>query len=142
MIILVKRLLKERRAEIIRIVRFSIVGVINTLVFASIFYAMYRFAKIHYLISTTSAYALATINSFLINRTWTFDSRANSKKKFVKFVLINVLSAGINSLLMYLFVDKVGFNVLLSQAVTILVTMCVNYIGNRMWTFRDVCSEG
>ena len=140
MISLIERLLKERHDEIIRIVRFAFVGVINTLVFALIFFAMFRIANVHYLISTTLAYALATVNSFLINRSWTFDSRANSKKKFVKFVFINVLSAGINSLLMYLFVDKACMNVIISQAVTILVTMCVNYVGNRLWTFRDTCT--
>lgn len=142
MIKFIKHVWNERRDEILRIIKFSIVGIINTLVFASIFFAMYRIAELHYMIATTAAYALATVNSFFINRAWTFDSRDNSRKKFVKFVLINVLSAGINSLMMYLLVDKARFNVMVAQAVTILVTMCVNYIGNRLWTFRDTFAEG
>lgn len=127
----------SHKEEIRKIVKFGIIGVINTLLFFTLFFLFFNIIKFHYLLATTISYFLAIINSFAFNKKWTFESNGNSRKEFIKFCFVNCIAIIVNSLVMFLLVDKIGLNPWFAQVLTICVTMCVNYLGNRLWTFVD-----
>ncbi|HOV08860.1 MAG TPA: GtrA family protein [Spirochaetota bacterium] len=128
---------EQHREEFIRIFRFGIIGVLNTIVFFVLFFILFNVMKLHYLSATSIAYILATINSFVFNRSWTFESYGDTNRKFVKFFIVNILSIIVNSLSMFVLVDLIHLHPWLSQFITICFTMCVNYLGNRFWTFYE-----
>jgi len=128
---------EQYRQEIVRIFKFGLVGIINTSVFFIFFFILFNLVKLHYLVATSVAYILATINSFIINRSWTFESYGDTNRKFVKFVFVNIASIIVNSVLMFIFVDLAHLHPWFSQLITICFTMCVNYLGNRFWTFYE-----
>lgn len=127
---------EKHREEIRRMIRFGIVGVLNTGIFFVFFFLFLNILSINYLVATTLSYFIAIVNSFILNRNWTFASRGKFRKKFVKFVIVNIVAIIVNSLMMFLLVDLGGIHPWVAQVMTICVTMCVNYAGNRFWTFR------
>ncbi len=127
----------EHRDELVRIIKFGLVGVVNTGVFFLFFFLFFNVIRINYLIATTFSYFIATVNSFLLNRRWTFESYGDSRKKFIKFVFVNVAAISVNSVMMFFLVDIIKFHPWFAQLLTICVTMCVNYLGNRFWTFYE-----
>jgi putative flippase GtrA len=111
--------------------------IVNTSVFFVLFFLLFDLLHLHYLLSTTFAYIVATINSFMLNRSWTFESYGDSHKKFLKFFIVNVIAVMVNSISMFILVDIFSIHPWISQLFTICLTMCVNYVGNRFWTFTD-----
>lgn len=124
------------KEEITRITRFCIVGLLNTTVFFLLFFLFFNIISLNYLLSSTIAYLLATVNSFMINRSWTFESYGEKNKKFIKFVIVNLVSIGVNSLMIFILVELFCLHPWLAQFLTICVTTCINYTGNRFWTFK------
>ena len=64
----------------IKLIRFSIVGVGNTLVNWSIFIILNAFG-VYYIISNIIAYTIATVNSYIWNSSWVFKYKFDKSAK-------------------------------------------------------------
>ncbi len=72
--------------------RFVIVGVINTLLDLFLFNIFRRFKRISATVASYISSSIAMINSYLLNRYWTFGGSSNgSGFEFVKFFLSTVI---------------------------------------------------
>lgn len=72
---------------------------------------------IWYLYSSTLAFILAFIISFLLQKFWTFRnlSVSNAHKQMVLFLIVSLINLGINGLGMFILVDKIGIWYFISQ---------------------------
>ena len=68
-------------------IRFIIVGVINTVIGTTIMFGMYNLLGINYWISTASNYILVSILSYYLNKHFTFKNKEKSFLQVVKFAL-------------------------------------------------------
>jgi len=137
-------------AGLIQIVKFGLIGVVNTaLDFAVLNLLMWIF-KIYsgpwIIVFNVTAFSLAVINSYLLNRFWTFKikSRQDVPEEFVKFISISLVGVFINSGIVYGitgFIEPV-FNLtpeLWANVAKILATgiaMVWNFIGYKFWAFK------
>ena len=134
-------MLKKRMPEIIRFIKFGCVGVVNTLVD----YAVYAlvigvFGKEHYLIANLLGFVAGTLNAYFMNGRFVFhreDGQANRGKRqllrtFLGYGVTFLLSEG----LLKLWVDGFGINEYLAKLMNLCVTVPLNYIINKLWTFR------
>ncbi|MBP8083471.1 MAG: GtrA family protein [Spirochaetes bacterium] len=135
-------LINKHKHEIVKIFRFCIVGFANTAVFSLLFYVLFNLLEVNYLIATTLSYFIATLNSFFLNRNWTFKQKSGNLSKLPKFILLNIFSASINSLSMFILVDHLHFPVWPSQVLTICLTLIINYTVNRFYIFKTNHSMG
>ena len=53
-----------------------------------------------------------------------------------RFVVVGAFTAGIQLLLLWLFVDTAGLNYLIGAAIAIEITIVCSYVLNNAWTFR------
>ena len=114
--------------------KFAIVGLINTTLNYVVFFVSFRILGIYYVLSSLISFFVAFTNSFILNKSWTF----KSKKKFAqlpKFFIVNVFSLSINLLVIALSVEIFYLSPLIGQSFGILVSLGINYIGNRYWVF-------
>ncbi len=97
-----------------------------------------------YHVYSTIAFVVANASNYLLNRTWTFGSRGRSdwRSEYVPFLLIGVLAQAIGLLLLTLLLHANSpvrlDNVLLAQAITIVLVTPISFVGNKLWTFRAV----
>jgi putative flippase GtrA len=119
-------------------VRFSIVGVINTLVNLIVLFVLTEFFGVYYLISAIFAFLAAVTNSFILNKTWTF--RYNSKDsihiKYIQFLVVSILAFIVNMIVLYSFTEYFHFHYMISQIIGIGLNLVINFLGNKLWTFK------
>ena len=83
-------------------VRFAVVGVINTTIDIGLFWLLQGPLSVPYLIANGLSYSAGTANSFVLNKAWTFaDTRRQGQVllQFPIFVAVNVVSLGLSSII-------------------------------------------
>lgn len=121
----------------IKIIKFCIVGGINTFITLILFYTLNKILGVNYIFSTAIGYLIGMVNSYILNKKWTFqDDDKRVVFQFAKFALINSISLGINLLIMYIFVDKLYMDSMLSQVCATGFSTLSNFIGSKIVVFR------
>ena len=118
--------------------RFMIVGSINTGIDFWLFVFLMRVMGVNYLIAQTLSYTFGIINSFIMNKAWTFDDASpgeNITKQFVQFLTLNILSLLISLAGLKTFNGYLSVNILLAKIMVTVITWSVRYIGYRYWVF-------
>ena len=120
-----------------KFVKFGLVGVLNTLINWIIF-ALLNFIGVYYIVANVIAYVIATANSYIWNSKWVFKYNGKNKKETTaKFVILNLIGLGLNTGILYLLVDMVGFNKLIALVITTGIVMIINYIVNKLWVLKE-----
>ncbi|SNT27689.1 GtrA family protein [Tropicimonas sediminicola] len=131
------RTLMKLPPEFLQFLKFSTVGTSNSLIHYVVFLFMFRIFAINYLIACCMGYAAGLTNSFFWNRRWTFRYAGESDRAtLARFVIINLTA--LCSTLAFLFLLVNGFEIReeFAQFFTIGVSMMINFLGNKYWTFR------
>ncbi|MEM1484193.1 GtrA family protein [Oscillospiraceae bacterium PP1C4] len=123
--------------EIKRIVKFGITGVINTLVDVGIYSLLAVLMGTNVFIAQFCGYTAGMLNSFLINRSWTFKTSDRFfSLQLVKFVITNLVVLVISMFLLKVFMDFFGMGRLIAKLVTICFTIVLNFLISRFWVFK------
>ena len=70
-----------------KLLRFIIVGCINTVVGTAIMFGLYNLASCSYWVSSAANYILTSILSFFLNKYFTFQNKERSWKQVAKFII-------------------------------------------------------
>ena len=122
-------------------IRFIIVGIINTVVGTSVMFILYNFAGCGYWLSSAANYVVGSIVSYFLNKNFTFGSKDNSWKSIIRFI-VNI---SVCYFLAY-GVARTGIRIILSgqikavqENVAMLAGMIIfvgfNYLGQRFFVF-------
>lgn len=119
-------------------IRFSIVGVINTLVNLAVLFVLTEFFGVYYVISAVFAFIAAVTNSFVLNKTWTFKykTKNNLSKKYTQFFMVSIIAFIVNLLILYFLTEYLHFYYMTSQIIGIIFNLIINFLGNKLWTFK------
>lgn len=122
--------------EIWRFIKFGVTGVINTLVDYVVFWVLLYLGVNQYL-SQTVSYSCGMLNSYILNRSWTF----NSKKRFfsrqmLRFIIANLLLLLLSIGVLWLINGRMGFSKLVAKLCATAVTMVAGFAVNRLWVFK------
>lgn len=126
-----------------KLIKFVLVGVVNTLVGMAIMFGLYNLAGCSYWVSSAANYILTSILSYILNKTFTFGNKDNVGSTAVRFAL----NIAVCYLLAY-GIAKPAVNWMLSGASVSLHDNCsmfagmvlftgFNYIGQRFFAFRE-----
>ena len=119
--------------------KFAIVGVINTLINLAVLYIFTEFLGIYYLVSAIFAFIVANINSFLLNKIWTFKENIKHKaaSRYIKFVVVSVIALVVNLIFLYAAVEYFKLWYMFAQVLAVILNFLINFFGNKIWTFRE-----
>lgn len=130
----------DKIVNIKRFFKFGITGILNTIVDFLTYTACIEILKVTPELSQICAYTVATINSYIINKNWTFrkskESTKYNKTEILKFALINTISMVLSALGIYLFYNKLGINEYLAKIPVACITILINYFGNKIFVFK------
>ena len=115
--------------------KFCLVGavgyVVNLAVYASLIHA-----GIHYLFAATCSFLVAVTSNYTWNRLWTFRHRRRGvAAQGARFLVVALASLGANLLVLRVLV-ALGAGKLVGQAIAIVLVTPLNFIGNKLWSFR------
>ena len=126
-----------------KLLRFLIVGVINTLVGTAIMFGLYNLAHCSYWVSSAANYILTSILSFFLNKYFTFKNKDQSLKQVLRFA-INIavcygLAYGIAKPLCRALLANASVSVRdnVSMLVGMVLFTGLNYLGQRFFAFKS-----
>ena len=119
------------------LIRYLLVGVVNTLVgLGTIYLAMY-FLQMNLAYSNAFGYAVGIMVSFILNKKWTFDNQDHVGYSFLRYLLVLFVAYVVN-LATVLFADShFDLNPYLSQALGIIPYTTIGFLGSRYFAFRE-----
>jgi dolichol-phosphate mannosyltransferase len=120
-----------------QLVRFSLVGgsgyAVNLAVYSTLVVAF----DVQYVIAAMIAFCLAVTNNFLLNRLWTFKATDGAVTfQAPRFLIVSLCALGLNLIVLELLVGAFGVHKVVGQAAAILAATPVNFVGNKLWSFR------
>ncbi len=99
---------------------------------------------IWYLSAAVASFTVAFVASFLLQKFWVFknDSVENQEKQLGIFLLTALFNLGINTLLMYCFVDYLAFHYLFAQVMASAIIAVYSFILYKYVVFKVVKTNG
>lgn len=126
-----------------KLVRYTIVGIINTIFGSSVMFIAYNIFNFTYWISSALNYILGSILSFFLNKHFTFKSKNKSFTEAIKFAL----NVALSYFLAYGIAKDLVGEVLIGQSQSVqenlamLVGMFLyvglNFLGQNFFVFKD-----
>ena len=131
----------QEKPYLIQFTKFVIVGFSNLFIDFSIYLLLTRLAHFHYLWANILSFTAATINSFFLNKKWTFrDTSRDYRRQYAKFYLVSAVGLGLNQLILFLLIESWHLYDILAKCVAVVFVTFWNFIANRFWTFREPSS--
>lgn len=120
----------------IKLIKFCIVGAINTAITLFFFYIFNKILLVNYVISTVVSYSIGMLNSYILNKQWTFyDKDKKILIQLIKFIAVNGISLIVNLIIMHLLVSKLYIDAFISQIFATSFSTISNYLGSKLIVF-------
>ncbi|WP_237894355.1 GtrA family protein [Priestia megaterium] len=111
-------------------------GGLNTAIDFLVF-SLLSYLDVYYIIAQCISYGCGVVNSYLLNRTWTFQQQGKrSKYEFPKFTVLNLFTLIVTSFLLTVFHYRFNMSLPYSKILVTVVSVGLNYIGTRFWVFK------
>lgn len=129
------------RRQLTQLLRFCIVGFANMTVDFAVFFVL-TYYGMRYLPAQVLSYSAGVVNSFILNRTWTFRLTSRPQMaEIVKFCCLNGASLGVSTGILFIAQDMFQLNLWLGKLAATAGGVAVNFIGSRCWVFRRAAGE-
>jgi len=116
--------------------KFGIVGLINTAVDWLAFAFLIEIMNTEPRFAQVIAQSLAILNSYVMNKRWTFNDTSHYRKSVFKFIAVQGTSLILGYLSILLLHDTLEINEYLSKLAVVGVTVILNYFGNKLLVFK------
>jgi putative flippase GtrA len=117
--------------------KFLLVGLSGYAVNLAVFTFSLKVLSVHHIAAATIAFGVAVMNNFWWNRHWTFaagDGHAGFQA--ARFFTVSVVAFLIQLLILEILITKGGLPKVAAQAISLVLATPVNFVGNKLWSFR------
>lgn len=121
------------------IINYLIAGFLTLIVSISSYALLTKILHIYYIISNIISWILAVLFAYYVNRKFVFKSTSIKREKvyeIINFFKYRVLSLIIETILMYLLVDIILINDLVSKVIVQIIVIILNYIFSKFLIFK------
>jgi putative flippase GtrA len=116
--------------------KFCVVGAVGYLINLAVYDALLH-EELHYLVAATCSFLVAVTSNYTWNRLWTFrEHRGHVGVQGMRFFLVSLAALGANLVVLHLLIAYGGLGKLPAQAVAIVLVTPLNFVGNKLWSFR------
>jgi dolichol-phosphate mannosyltransferase len=120
----------------VQLAKFCAVGASGYVVNLVVYTLLLRAAGLHYLAAGACSFVVAAANNYYWNRHWTFrNQRGDIYHQGVRFFIVSLVALGANLGILHLLITA-GVGKIAAQAIAIVLVTPLNFIGNKLWSFR------
>lgn len=120
----------------IELSKFAAVGASGYVVNLVVYTLLLRGAGVPYQLAAVGAFLVAVTNNYTWNRLWTFRGRRGHVVfQGLRFFVVALCALVANLIVLEILV-RVGLDEVLAQAIAIVLVTPVNFVGNKLWSFR------
>ena len=128
----------RKPANWMQLMRFAAVGASGYVVNLVVFTVLVHGAAVDYKLAAVAAFVVALTNNFVWNRSWTFSDASGGHAGFqaARFCVVSLVAFGFNLVVLFALVEGAGVEKVLAQAIAIAAATPLNFLGNKLWSFR------
>ncbi|MDZ7360341.1 MAG: GtrA family protein [candidate division KSB1 bacterium] len=118
--------------------KFAVVGLINTGLDAGLFLILTRLAEAPALVASAFSFLAGNVNSYFMNKLWTFDDQAVGIEKggqYARFVLVSLTVMGVHQACLVFFHHGLGLWDVAAKGIGIMLGFVLGFSLNRFWVF-------
>jgi putative flippase GtrA len=120
---------------IVSAAKYFVVGILGTATHLSLLYLAVEFFAFSPLLGTSVAFIWVVIQSYFLNRNWTFQSDKKHTSTLPRYLIVSGIGFMTNFLLMFFMLEVLGLWYMFAQILTALVVPLMNFLLNKYWTF-------
>ena len=119
----------------VQLAKFCAVGASGYVVNLAVYAALLHFG-VHFRLAAVASFVVSATTNYLLNRVWTFRAeRGHFGYQGLRFLVVSGVSLGANQLWLTVFI-WFGAGKIVAQALAIICVMPLNFLGNKLWSFR------
>lgn len=134
---------KNTKGELVKIIKFGITGGLNTAIDIAVYFLLFNAFGISKYIAQPIGYITGTINSYIVNRKWTFNTQSKFfSRVFIKFIIVNLIALVVGQFVLWVCTNTFGLEgTMLKDAlcklIVVFFTIAINFTGSRLWVFES-----
>lgn len=118
----------------IQLAKFGVVGVSGYAVNLAVYAALLGIGAHS---AAAVSFVVSAANNYWWNRHWTFvHAKGHFGYQGARFFVVSLGAFGVNQLGLLVFLDWFGWGKIVAQAVAIVLVTPLNFLGNKLWSFR------
>jgi putative flippase GtrA len=115
--------------------KYGVVGASNTIL-TFVVYSVCVTIGIHYILALVFGYSVGSLNSYVLNRHWTFRAGDIAHTTAgTRFGFVQACAIAVNVLLLYVLVHHAGIGRIPAQAILTVPLLAITFYINRVWSF-------
>ena len=119
----------------VQLAKFCAVGASGYVVNLAVYIALVG-AGMHYSLAAACSFLVAVTNNYTWNRLWTFrNQRGHIGFQGLRFLVVALIALAANEVILAGLVN-LGVGKVVAQAIAIVLVTPINFVGNKLWSFR------
>ena len=119
------------------IINYLIVGGMTTLVSISIYALFTKCFHINYMIANVISWIISVLFAYITNRIFVFKSKSeNIVLEIYQFFKYRIFSFLIEIFLMYVFVELINIDDMISKVIVQVIVIVLNYVFSKLFVFK------
>lgn len=119
------------------IINYLIVGGMTTLVSISIYALFTKCFHINYMIANVISWIISVLFAYITNRIFVFKSKSeNIVLEIYQFFKYRIFSFLIEIFLMYVFVELINIDDMISKVIVQIIVIVLNYVFSKLFVFK------
>lgn len=117
--------------------RFAGVGAIGTACHYVTFVSLVEAGGMNAVLASSAGFIVGALVNYILNHRYTFRSVAQHPVAAPRFFTVALVGMLLNGMIMGFLHGDFRLHYLLSQVIATGVVLCWNYLGSRLWVFRE-----
>lgn len=118
------------------LILYGLIGGLSSSVDFIVYTALVKYVMENYLIANSLSVTVGILISFTLNRKYNFKVTDKTAKRFLMFFAVGFSGMIVSNVLLYLFIDVMQLNEILSKLLSIVVVVICQFIVNKYITFK------
>jgi putative flippase GtrA len=119
----------------VQLAKFCVVGASGYVVNLAV-YTVLVGEGMHYSLAAACSFFVAVTNNYTWNRLWTFrGQRGHIAYQGIRFLVVALIALAANEIILAGLV-AFGLGKVVAQAIAIVLVTPINFVGNKLWSFR------
>ena len=124
------------KAFLLKFLKFCVVGFSGTAIDFGLTWLCKEIFKIPKFIANAIGFVVAATNNYILNRLWTWGSTNDHVAvEYTKFFAVSLIGLGLNTLILFIFHEKLKLNFYVSKVIATGFVMVWNFLANNYFTF-------
>ncbi len=130
--------LKIKNSGFYTFIKFGITGAANTLINFLVFTLLSVVLNFNMYFSEILAYSCGMLNSYVVNRNWTFTTSEKFwSGQLIKFIVTNLFVMFLSLILLNIFTEKLFFSKIIAKIFATVITTVVNFLISKIWIYKN-----